>query len=183
MASASIIGDGELKTLSLEPSSANPIVSCFTSESRWAASVSYGARPRSAHSSASKALSPRADAVHWNNLSIGEGRLRRWSGASLKRIWELEMAHRRVAAYARASKVPGRTALRAASYLFDAPQVISALEDSDAARLPMIELRTILVNELVRSARRLEALTPSAGVADHLHSVGSTIRNSTRHPS
>jgi len=40
------------------------------------------------------------DTGHGHNLSIGEGQLKRWSGASLKRIGELEVGHQRVVQYA-----------------------------------------------------------------------------------
>ena len=36
------------------------------------------------------------DTGHGHNLSIGDGQLKRWSGASLKRIGELEIGHQRV---------------------------------------------------------------------------------------
>ena len=39
------------------------------------------------------------DTGHGHNLSIGEGHLQRWSGASLKRIGELEIGHQRVVAH------------------------------------------------------------------------------------
>jgi hypothetical protein len=35
------------------------------------------------------------DTGHGHNLSIGEGQLKRWSGASLKRIGELEIVRQR----------------------------------------------------------------------------------------
>jgi hypothetical protein len=39
------------------------------------------------------------DTGHGHNLSIREGQLRKWSGASLKRIGELEIGHQRVVQY------------------------------------------------------------------------------------
>ena len=54
------------------------------------------------------------EAGHGHNPSIGEGQLQRWSGASLKRIGELEIGHQRVMQYAADMRlhrnVPGRVA-------------------------------------------------------------------------
>jgi hypothetical protein len=93
------------------------------------------------------------DTGHGHNLSIGDGQLRRWSGASLERIGELEVGHRRVVQYAADVRVhrnvPGRSALRCDSYPLEMPQGISVFEDSEAPRLPLIGLRTIVANKLV----------------------------------
>jgi hypothetical protein len=84
------------------------------------------------------------DTGHGHNLSIGEGHLRRWSGAPLKRIGELEIGHRRVVQYAADVRVhrnvPGRAALRGDSYSLEVPQGISVIEEADAPRLPLIGL-------------------------------------------
>jgi hypothetical protein len=69
------------------------------------------------------------DTGHGHNLSIEEGQLQRWSGASLKRIGELEIGHRRVVQYTADVRVhrnvPGRAALRGDSYPLEMPQGIS----------------------------------------------------------
>jgi hypothetical protein len=92
------------------------------------------------------------DTGHGHNLSIGEGQLQRWSGASLKRIGELEIGHQWVVQYAADVRlhrnVPGRAALRGDSYPLEMPQGISVLETGDAPRLPLIGLRTIVANKL-----------------------------------
>ncbi len=92
------------------------------------------------------------DTGHGHNLSIGEGQLKRWSGASLKRIGELEVGHQHVVQYAADVRVhqnvPGRAALRGDSYPLEMPQGISVFEESDAPRLPLIGLRTIVANKL-----------------------------------
>ena len=60
------------------------------------------------------------DTGHGHNLSIGEAQLKRWSGATLKRIGELEIGHQRVVQYAATVRVhrnvPGRASLRGDSY-------------------------------------------------------------------
>jgi hypothetical protein len=93
------------------------------------------------------------DTGHGHNLSIGEGQLNRWSGASLKRVGELEIGHRRVVQYAADVRVhrnvPGRADLRGDSYPLEMPQGISVFADADAPRLPLIGLRTIVANKLV----------------------------------
>jgi hypothetical protein len=92
------------------------------------------------------------DTGHGHNLSIGKGQLQRWSGASLKRIGELEIGHQRVVQYAADVRVhrnvPGRAALRGDSYPLEMPQGISVLEEGDAPRLPLIGLRMIIANKL-----------------------------------
>lgn len=92
------------------------------------------------------------DTGHGHNLSIGEGQLKRWSGASLKRIGELEIGQRRVVQYAAEvhlhRNVPGRAALRGDSYPLEMSQGISVFEDGEAPRLPLIGLRTIVANKL-----------------------------------
>jgi hypothetical protein len=92
------------------------------------------------------------DTGHGHNLSIGEGQLQRWSGASLKRIGELEIGHQRVVQYAADVRlhrnIPGRAALRGDSYLLEMPQGISVFKDGEAPRLPLIGLRTIVANKL-----------------------------------
>jgi hypothetical protein len=91
------------------------------------------------------------DTGHGHNLSIGSGQLERWSGASLKRIGELEIDHRRVVQYAADVRIhrnePGRSTLRGDSYPLEMPQGISVLEE-DAPRLPLIGLRAIVANRL-----------------------------------
>jgi hypothetical protein len=93
------------------------------------------------------------DTGHGHNLSIGEGQLRRWSGASLSRIGELEVGRERVIQYAAAvsvhRNVPGQAALRGDSYLLEMPQGISVFQDAEAPRLPLIGLRTIVANKLI----------------------------------
>ena len=93
------------------------------------------------------------DTGHGHNLSIGEGQLKRWSGASLKRIGELEIGHQRVVQYAADVRVhrnvPGRAALRGDSYPLEMPQGISVFPEGDAPRLPLIGLRTIVANKLM----------------------------------
>ncbi|MGO9466449.1 MAG: hypothetical protein ACLQIB_47845 [Isosphaeraceae bacterium] len=93
------------------------------------------------------------DTGHGHNLSIGQGQLRRWSGASLKRIGELEDGHQRVVQYAADvlvhRNVPRRAALRGDSYPLEMPQGISVFADAEAPRLPLIGLRTIVANKLV----------------------------------
>jgi hypothetical protein len=92
------------------------------------------------------------DTGHGHNLSIGEGQLKRWSGASLTRIGELEIGHQRVVQYAADVRihrnVPGRAALRGDNYPLEMPQGISVFEEGDAPRLPLIGLRTIVANQL-----------------------------------
>ncbi len=92
------------------------------------------------------------DTGHGHNLSSGDGQLKRWSGASLKRIGELEVGHPRVVQYAADVRVhqnvPGRAALQGNSYPLDMPQGISVFEEGDAPRLPLIGLRTIVANKL-----------------------------------
>jgi hypothetical protein len=92
------------------------------------------------------------DTGHGHNLSIGKGQLKRWSGASLKRIGELEISHQRVVQYAADvgvhRNVPGRAALRGDSYPLEMPQGISVFEEGDGPRLPLIGLRTIVANKL-----------------------------------
>jgi hypothetical protein len=92
------------------------------------------------------------DTGHGHNLSIGEGQLRRWSGASLKRIGELEVGHQRVVQYAAAVRVhrnvPGRESLRGDSYPLEMPQGISVFDNEETPRLPLIGLRTIVANKL-----------------------------------
>jgi hypothetical protein len=91
------------------------------------------------------------DTGHGHNLSIGRGLLERWSGASLNRIGELEIDHRRVVQYAADVRIhrnePGRSTLRGDSYPLEMPQGISVLEE-DAPRLPLIGLRAIVANRL-----------------------------------
>jgi hypothetical protein len=93
------------------------------------------------------------DTGHGHKLSIGKGQLVRWSGASLKRIGELEVDHRRVAQYAADVRLhcnlPRRAALRGDSYPLEMPQGISVFDDGDAPRLPLIGLRTIVSNRLM----------------------------------
>jgi hypothetical protein len=93
------------------------------------------------------------DTGHGHNLSIGKAQLERWSGASLKRISELEVDHRRVAQYAADVRLhrnlPRRAALRGDSYPLAMPQGISVFDDGDAPRLPLIGLRTIVSNRLI----------------------------------
>ena len=66
------------------------------------------------------------DTGHGHNLSIGEGQLKRWSGASLERIGELESGHQRVVQYAADVRlhrnVPGRAALRGDTYPLEMSQ-------------------------------------------------------------
>ena len=92
------------------------------------------------------------DTGHGHNLSIGEGHLERWSGATLKRIGELEIGHQRVVQYAAEVRlhrnVPRRAALRGDSYLLEMPQGISVFDEQDAPRLPLIGLRTIVAHKL-----------------------------------
>jgi hypothetical protein len=92
------------------------------------------------------------DTGHGHNLSVGGGQLKRWSGASLKRIGELEIGHQRVVQYAADVRVhrnvPGRAALQGDSYPLEMPQGISVFEEGDAQRLPLIGLRTIVANKL-----------------------------------
>lgn len=92
------------------------------------------------------------DTGHGHNLSIGEGQLKRWSEASLKRIEEVEVSHEKVVQYAADVRVhqnvPGRATLRGDSYPLEMPQGISVFEESDAPRLPLIGLRTIVSNKL-----------------------------------
>ena len=92
------------------------------------------------------------DTGHGHNLSIGEGQLKRWSGASLKRIGVLEVGHQQVVQYAADVRVhhnvPGRATLRGDSYPLEMPQGISVFEENDAPRLPLIGLRTIVANKL-----------------------------------
>src|SRR5438128_1561789 len=70
---------------------------------------------------------------HGHNLSIGEQQLKRWSGASLERIGELEIGHRRVTQDAADVHVrrnmPGRPALRGDNDPLEMPQEISVFED------------------------------------------------------
>jgi hypothetical protein len=72
------------------------------------------------------------DTGHGHNLSIGEGQLRRWPGASLKRIGELETGHRRVVQYAADVRVhrnvPGRPDPRGDSYPLEMPLGISVFD-------------------------------------------------------
>jgi len=93
------------------------------------------------------------DTGHGHNLSIREGQLKRWSGASLKRIGELEIGHQQIVQYAADVRVhrnvPGRAALRGDSYPLEMPQGISVFEEGDAPRLPLIGLRTSVANKLV----------------------------------
>jgi len=93
------------------------------------------------------------DTGHGHNLSIGEGQLKRWSGASLKRIGELEIGHQRVVQYAADVRVhrnvPGRAALQGDSYPLEMPQGISVFGEGDAPRLPLIGLRAIVANKLM----------------------------------
>ncbi len=93
------------------------------------------------------------DTGHGHNLSIGEGQLKRWCGASLKRIGELEIGHQRVVQYAAHVRVhrnvPGQAALRGDSYPLEMPQGISVFAEGDAPRLPLIGLRTIVANKLM----------------------------------
>ena len=60
------------------------------------------------------------DNGHGHNLSIGNGQLQRWSGASLKRIGELEFGHQRVVQYAALVRLhrnaPGRAALHLSNW-------------------------------------------------------------------
>ena len=105
------------------------------------------------------------DTGHGHNLSIGEGQLKRWSGASLKRIGELEVGHQRAVQYEAEVRVhrnvPGRAALRGDSYALEMPQGISVFEEADAPRLPLIGLRTIVANKLtlvIDGARRQTTL-------------------------
>lgn len=95
------------------------------------------------------------DTGHGHNLSIGEGQLGRWPGASLKRIGELEIGRRRVVQYAADVRlhrnVPRRSALRGDSYPLEMPQGISVFEEAEAPRLPLIGLRTIVANKLLLS--------------------------------
>jgi hypothetical protein len=92
------------------------------------------------------------DTGHGHNLSIGEGQLRRWSGAFLERIGELEIGRQRVVQYAAEVRVhrnvPGGAALRGDTFPLEMPQGISVFPDGDAPRLPLIGLRTIVANKL-----------------------------------
>ncbi len=92
------------------------------------------------------------DTGHGHNLSIGEGQLKRWSGASLKRIGELEIGYQRVVQYAADVRVhrnvPGRAALRGDSDPLETPQGISVFEEAEPPRLPLIGLRMIIANRL-----------------------------------
>ena len=92
------------------------------------------------------------DTGHGHNLSIGEGHLKRWSGASLKRIGELEIGHQRVVQFAAEVRVhrnvPGRAAVRGNSYPLQMPQGISVFPEEAAPRLPLIGLRTVVANKL-----------------------------------
>lgn len=94
------------------------------------------------------------DTGHGHNLSIGAGQLRRWSGAELKRIGELEIGHQRVVQYAADvsihRNVPGRATLRGDNYPLEMPQGISVFEDDapETPRLPLIGLRVFVANRL-----------------------------------
>ena len=83
------------------------------------------------------------DTGHGHNRSIGEGQLKSWSGASLKRIGQLEIGHRQVVQYTADVRmhrnVPGRTALRGDSFPLEMPQGISVFEQGDAPRLPLMD--------------------------------------------
>ncbi|MGC8643551.1 MAG: hypothetical protein ACP5XB_27150 [Isosphaeraceae bacterium] len=93
------------------------------------------------------------DTGHGHNLSIGEAQLKRWSGASLKRIGELEIGHKRVVQHEAVVRLhrnlPGKPALRGDSIPLEMPQGISVFPDGEAPRLPLIGLRTIVANKLV----------------------------------
>ena len=93
------------------------------------------------------------DTGHGHNLSIGEGQLKRWSGASLKRIGELEIGHQQVVQYAADVRVhrnvPGRATLRGDSYPLEMPQGISVFEEGYAPRVPLIGLRGIVADKLI----------------------------------
>jgi hypothetical protein len=93
------------------------------------------------------------DTGHGHNLSIGDAQLTRWSGATLKRIGELEIGHQRVVQYAANVRmhrnVPGQAALRGDSYALEMPQGISVFEEGSSPRLPLIGLRAIVANKLM----------------------------------
>jgi hypothetical protein len=116
------------------------------------------------------------DTGHGHGASIGNGQLRRWSGASLKRIGELEVGQQWDLQYAAAVRVhrnvPGHERLRGDSYPLEVPQGISVFEDEEAPRLPLIGLRTIVANKL---RLVINGEMCSSGVSNRLHVASSSI--------
>lgn len=94
------------------------------------------------------------DTGHSHNLSIGAAQLRRWSGAALEQIGDLDIGGVTVAQFgANVSihgNVPGGSRLSGRHYPLEMPQGISVFEEGslDAPRLPLLGLRTIVANRL-----------------------------------
>jgi hypothetical protein len=92
------------------------------------------------------------DTGHGHNLLIGEGQFQRWSGASLRRIGELQIDRRTVVQYAADVRLhrnrPGSSVLRGDNHALEMPQGISVMPDEHAPRLPLIGLRAIVANRL-----------------------------------
>ena len=92
------------------------------------------------------------DTGHGHNLSISDRHLSRWTGATLERVGELEIDHRRVVQYAADVRlhrnVRGKTTLRGDSVPLETPQGITVVPEEYAPRLPLIGLRTFVANKL-----------------------------------
>jgi hypothetical protein len=94
------------------------------------------------------------DTGHSHNLSISAPLLRRWSGALLEEVGELEIGDARVAQFGAEVRIhrnlAGQTRLRGDSFPLEMPQGISVFEQGspEAPRLPLIGLRTLVSNRL-----------------------------------
>ncbi|CAN5858486.1 hypothetical protein BH23PLA1_BH23PLA1_31440 [soil metagenome] len=94
------------------------------------------------------------DTGHGHNFSITEKQLAKWSGATLRRIGELEIARERVVQHDAElhihRNVPGSMERRGETYRLEVPQGISVIPEGHEAapRLPLLGLRVLISNKL-----------------------------------
>jgi hypothetical protein len=94
------------------------------------------------------------DTGHSHNFSIGAGQLKRWTGAILEKVGELDISGTVVSQFGAElrihANVRGGAQLSGKSHALEVPQGISVFEEGspNAPRLPLIGLRTIIANKL-----------------------------------
>jgi hypothetical protein len=111
------------------------------------------------------------DTGHSHNFSISSGQLRRWSGAVLEMIGDLEIGKTRVSQFRaeilRHSNVRGHSTLSGRTYRLETPQGISVFDEGSepAPRLPLLGLRTLIANQLrlAIDGKRREVTLRTAG--------------------
>lgn len=90
------------------------------------------------------------DTGHGHNFTITEELLRRWAGAELERLGEMDVNRKRVVQYDASlslhRNVPKKTELRGESYPLETPAGISVVPEGP--RLPLLGLRVFVANKL-----------------------------------